>query len=74
MTICPHCLGSGCIHCRETVAERAVIHRRSALNAADRRLLGLMPRRPLRFDLGGTPLPRRRAFGASVLPRNFQFA
>ncbi len=70
---CPHCLNAGCIHCRERAAERSLQRRRSRLNDDDRRLLGLMPRRPLRFLPPGRPppKPRRRGIGLAVLPADF---
>ena len=71
---CPHCLGAGCVHCREAAAERAETRRRVIRDEAERRLLGLMPRRPLRFEPEATPPPRRGIFGATVLPGNFELA
>jgi hypothetical protein len=44
---CPHCLGGGCIHCREQLAEMSTRQRRSRLDDAGRMALGLFTR-PLR--------------------------
>jgi hypothetical protein len=73
VTTCNHCLGRGCIHCREHQAELAGQQRRSRLTEADREALGLFARlRPKR------PKPARPAspvHGAhpmvSVLPADF---
>ncbi len=75
MTTCNHCLGRGCIHCREHQAELASHQRRSRLTEADREVLGLYPRqRPKRQK----QQPQRSiasVYGAhrmvSVLPANF---
>ena len=68
---CQHCLGPGCLHCREKRAEAAARPRRSQLTPDERRELGLMPLRGLRFDVPGRPQPRKPTFGLSVLPFNF---
>jgi len=71
---CPHCLGPGCLHCREYYAERSRFGRaRSRLTPQDRRDLQLLPRRPLRFlPPGSCPPPtRRRGIGLAVLPADF---
>ena len=68
--MCPHCLGSGCLHCREAAAGRPPCGH-SLLTPADRRALLLMPLRGLRFAIPGVPPPRPRVFGSAVLPRSF---
>jgi len=70
---CPHCLGPGCVHCRERAAELSRQRRRSRLTDTERQALEVMPRRGLRFALPGvTPEPRRRCLGTPVLPANFR--
>ena len=71
--ICPHCLGPGCVHCREHAAELSGRRRQSCLTDADRQALEIMPRRGLRFLVpGARPKPRLRGLGTPALPANFR--
>ncbi len=73
MTTCNHCMGRGCIHCREHHAELSSQQRRSRLTEAEREALGLFPlRRPKRPKPARPPSP---VYGAhrmvSVLPADY---
>jgi hypothetical protein len=77
MTTCPHCLGGGCLHCRERAAEASGRQRRSRLTNEERERLELMPLRPLRFQVPGAPAQRHsfsHGFQLTVLPASFQMA
>jgi len=56
--------------CREAAKEARRRVDRSLLTDADRRVLELIPRRGLRFDVPGAPPPppRKHTFGLPVLP------
>ena len=73
MTTCPHCMGAGCLHCREKRAEAHSLRRRSSLTDADRIALGLFVRpprvRPERARVPA-PAPAPAAFNA-VLPASY---
>jgi hypothetical protein len=70
---CQHCLGGGCIHCRELLAEMSGRQRRSRLDDAGRIALGLFTR-PLRRKQkkarANVPI-RRSQFMTPVLPAGF---
>jgi hypothetical protein len=77
MTTCPHCLGPGCVHCRERAAEASGRRRRSLLTNAERERLQLMPLRPLRFQVPGRSPERHsfsQGFNLTVLPASFALA
>ncbi len=70
MNTCPHCLGAGCIHCRNDRAKVARRRARSKLTAVERRELGLIPLYGL-FGQPTPPPPKPQKFGVRVLPADF---
>jgi hypothetical protein len=70
---CHHCLGLGCVHCREQQAEKSFQQRRSRLSEPDRIALGLFTR-PLRRrnkKPRGNVVLRQSQCGTPVLPASF---
>ena len=78
MISCPHCMGTGCIHCKELHAELSRLVRRSRLNDDDRRALCIFTQ-PLILASQRKPcasVPNRSArplafLNNSVLPANY---
>ena len=78
MPNCPHCMGTGCLHCKELRAEQSRLVRRSRLNDDDRRALCIFTkplilasqRKP--YAPVSNPSARPLAFlGNSVLPADY---
>ena len=76
MTTCPHCMGAGCLHCRERHLEQSRLVRRSLLTDDDRRALCIFTK-PLILASQSKPcasarsaMPAALRFN-SVLPANY---
>jgi hypothetical protein len=66
---CPHCLGLGCLHCREWNAELSLQRRRSTLTDLERASLQLLSYRPPKLP---AKRPQSESTGmVPVLPADF---
>jgi hypothetical protein len=76
MIACPHCLGAGCLHCRERHMEQSRLVRRSLLTDDDRRVLCIFTK-PLILASQSKPCASTRSarpaafLGNCVLPANY---
>ena len=77
MIACPHCLGAGCLHCRERHLEQSRLVRRSLLTDADRIALCIFTK-PLILASQSKPCVSTRSARPaalrfnSVLPANYR--
>ena len=76
MLSCPHCMGAGCIHCKELHVEQSRLRRRSLLTDDDRRALCIFTK-PLILASQRNPCASARSARPaayqfnSVLPANY---